>query len=65
MLAGWVSANNKLKQEISALVSKNNLDFIFPVKNLYSMDNSAMVWILAYYRIKYGKFEKKVWSLKV
>ncbi len=56
MLAWWVSANENLKNKIQILALKNNLNFIFPVKNLYCMDNAAMIWILAYYKIKTSKF---------
>lgn len=52
MLAGWVSANEDLKQKIQELAGKNNLNFIHPIKNLYCMDNAAMIGILAYYKIK-------------
>ena len=52
MLAGWVSANEDLKQKIWELAKKNNLSFIHPIKNLYCMDNAAMIGILAYYKIK-------------
>ena len=61
MLAGWVSANNKLKNEIEKMTKKEKINFIFPTKKVYSMDNAAMVWILAYYKIKYGKIEEKVY----
>lgn len=53
MLAGWVSANDDLKNKIKLLAEKNNLEFIHPVKSLYCMDNAAMIWILAYYKIKH------------
>ncbi len=65
MLAGWVSANSKLRDEIDKLAKKNNLEFIFPFKNIYCMDNAAMIGILAYYKIKYSKFEKQIWALKI
>ena len=65
LLAWWVSANTRLKEEITRLAQKNNLDFLHPVKNVYSMDNAAMVGILTYYRIKYGQFEKKTGVVKV
>lgn len=55
MLAGWVSANDDLKNKIKDLANKNNLEFIHPIKNLYCMDNAAMIWILAYYKIKHCK----------
>lgn len=65
MLAWWVSANNKLKEEIEKLTKKERLKFIYPVKNLYCMDNAAMVWINTYYKIKYGQFEEKIWVVKM
>ncbi len=65
LLAGWVSANNRLKQEITKLAKKNNIEFLHPVSNLYCMDNAAMVWILTYYRVKCWEFEKKIWVVKV
>jgi tRNA A37 threonylcarbamoyltransferase TsaD len=42
-----------LKEEITRLAKKHNLEFIFPVSNLYCMDNAAMVGILTHYKIKY------------
>ncbi len=65
MLAWWVSANNKLKDTISKLANKEWLDFIYPKKISYCMDNAAMIWILTYYKIKYNKFEHKVWAVKM
>lgn len=65
MLAGWVSANTKLRDEIQRLAEKSNLNFIFPKKIIYCMDNAAMIWILAYYRIKYKKFEEQIWIVKI
>lgn len=41
-----VSANNKLKNILS-YTQKNNLEFYMSIKNVYCMDNTAMVWILA------------------
>jgi hypothetical protein len=29
------------------------------------MDNAAMIWILTFYKIKYKKFEKKIWALDI
>lgn len=52
LLAGWVSANDDLKEKIQSFANQNDLIFIYPVKKLYSMDNAAMIWILAYYKIK-------------
>lgn len=65
MLAWGVSANTKLRDEIQKLATKNNLNFIYPKKIVYCMDNAAMIWILAYYRIKYRKFEEKIWIVKM
>ncbi len=65
LLAWWVSANNRLKEEITKLAKKNNLTFFHPVKNVYSMDNAAMVGILTYYKVKYWEFEKKIGVVKV
>jgi N6-L-threonylcarbamoyladenine synthase len=50
-LAGWVSANSHLKSILSEYGSENDVLFLAPVKNLYSMDNAAMVGIRAYYEI--------------
>lgn len=65
MLAWWVSANSKLREEIQNLATKNKLNFIYPKKNIYCMDNAAMIWILAYYKIKYKNFEHKIWALQI
>jgi N6-L-threonylcarbamoyladenine synthase len=65
MLAGWVSANTKLKIEIEKLAHKEWLKFIYPIKNLYCMDNAAMVGINTYYKIKYNKYEEKIWVVKM
>jgi tRNA A37 threonylcarbamoyltransferase TsaD len=63
LLAGWVSANNKLKDTIAWFADTQWLQFIYPTKNLYSTDNAAMVGINAYYKLKYGKFEERVGTL--
>lgn len=55
MLAWWVSANNKLRDLIQKMSEESNLDFIYPKKLVYCMDNAAMVWINAYYKIKYKR----------
>ena len=65
LLAGWVSANTRLKDEIAKLCEKENLVFQHPTKITYCMDNAAMVWILTYYRVKYAKFEEKIWVVKM
>lgn len=65
ILAWWVSANTKLKKEIQRLADEKGVKFIYPTKNLYCMDNAAMVWINTYYRIKYNNYKKKVWVVKM
>jgi len=65
MLAGWVSANTKLRDEIDRLSKKHNLKFIYPKKLVYCMDNAAMIGILTYYKIKYKQFEEKIWIVKM
>jgi N6-L-threonylcarbamoyladenine synthase len=65
MLAWWVSANTKLKNEIQKLADKENIKFVYPKKTIYSMDNAAMVAINGYYKVKYGKFENKIGVVKV
>jgi len=65
MLAWGVSANNRLKDEIDKLCKKENLEFIFPSKLVYCMDNAAMVWILTYYRVKHNEFENHIWVVKI
>jgi len=51
MLAGWVSANIDLQEKIASLAQQNGLSFFSPVKNIYAMDNAAMMGILAYYTL--------------
>jgi N6-L-threonylcarbamoyladenine synthase len=65
VLAWWVSANISLKAEIQRLSDKEKLNFIYPKKSIYSMDNAAMVGINTYYKIKCRKFERKVGVVKV
>jgi len=65
MLAWWVSANDKLRKLAEELCIKEKLNFLYPKKNLYCMDNAAMVGINTYYRIKYNKFEEKIWVVKM
>ncbi len=57
VLAWWVSANEKLKNKIQLKSKQNWYNFIAPVKNIYSQDNAAMVWILAYYKIINNNFK--------
>lgn len=65
LLAGWVSANNRLKNAIATLCEKENLDFLYPMKLTYCMDNAAMVGINTYYRIKYSQFEDQIGAVKM
>ena len=65
MLAWGVSANTKLRKTIEELSKKEGIKFIYPLKNLYCMDNAAMVWINTYYKIKYNKYEEKIWVIKM
>lgn len=65
LLAGGVSANTRLKDEIAKLCEKENLIFQYPTKITYCMDNAAMVGMLTYYRVKHWQFEEKTWVVKV
>jgi N6-L-threonylcarbamoyladenine synthase len=49
VLAGWVSANTKLKDKIQKIADTISVPFVSPKKIIYSMDNAAMVGIRAYY----------------
>ena len=51
MLAWWVSANTRLRDLISKYSIEKGFNFIYPKKLLYCMDNAAMIWINAYYKI--------------
>lgn len=64
MLAGGVSANDNLREKL-LLQAGNDFKIIYPIKKIYSMDNAAMVWINAYYKIKYNKFEKYIGALEL
>lgn len=65
LLAWWVSANTRLKKEITHLSDNKKINFLHPVKNVYSMDNAAMVGILTYYMVKYNKYEHTIWCVKL
>ena len=65
LLAGWVSANDKLKNSLEKNCREKKYTFLSPVKKVYSMDNAAMVGILTYYKIKYQKFEEKIGVLEI
>ena len=55
LLAWWVGANTLLRDEITKLAEEKKLNFLYPTKITYCMDNAAMIWILAYYKIKSGR----------
>lgn len=57
MLAWGVSANKRLKAEILNKAGKEGIKFLHPVKNVYSMDNAAMVGINTFYKIKHKRVE--------
>lgn len=65
LLAGGVSANDDLREKITLQADKEGVPFFYPTKKLYCMDNAAMIGILAYYRIKYEKFEKHIGTVEV
>jgi N6-L-threonylcarbamoyladenine synthase len=49
MLAGWVSANDALRDRIASDATKNGWQFIAPARKVYSMDNAAMIGVRAWY----------------
>lgn len=51
VLAGWVSANTTLKMKLEHIAREKSIPFFAPTKNIYSMDNAAMVGIRAYYML--------------
>ena len=65
LLAGGVSANDDLRAKISEQAQKIGVPFFYPSKKLYCMDNAAMIGILAYYRIKYKKFEHHIGNVEI
>jgi N6-L-threonylcarbamoyladenine synthase len=65
LLAGGVSANDDLRTKILQETQKQGLNFFYPTKKLYCMDNAAMIGILAYYKIKYEKFECKIGTVEL
>ena len=65
LLAGGVSANDNLREKILTKTSQLWYIFFAPSKKLYCMDNAAMIGILAYYMIKYQKYEKKIWTVQI
>jgi N6-L-threonylcarbamoyladenine synthase len=51
-LAGWVSANIYLKEQIEIHAKKTGIQFFAPMKLVYSQDNAAMVGMYAYMKVK-------------
>lgn len=52
MLAWGVGANTLLRDEILKWAKQNNMNFLYPKKIEYCMDNAAMIGIMAYYQLK-------------
>lgn len=50
ILAGGVSANDRLRETIEQQAQEKRYRFLTPSKKIYSGDNAAMVGILAYYK---------------
>ena len=65
LLAGWVSANDDLNLRIHTEAHNLGLSFFAPAKKVYSMDNAAMIGVLAYYRVKYKQFVHKIGSVQI
>ncbi len=65
LLAGGVSANDDLNTKIAGEAQKRGLHFFAPKKKLYCMDNAAMIGMLAYYRVKYGRYREKYGIVQV
>lgn len=59
LLAGWVSANDDLNIRVKEEAQKLWYSFFAPTKKIYSMDNAAMIGILAYYKLKYQRYKTK------
>lgn len=56
VLAGGVSANDRLKAYLADELQKIGVDFVAPKKKTYSQDNAAMVAIRAYYEaVRYSE----------
>lgn len=47
-----MSANSRLREKLEEASEALSAPFLAPVKNLYSMDNAAMVGIRAYYELQ-------------
>lgn len=58
VLAGGVSANDRLRETIECEAKQRNHHFLAPIRKVYSQDNAAMVGILAYYK------HQKTFSIK-
>ncbi len=59
LIAGGVSANDRLQTRLAEECEKNGLRFFVPVKKIYSLDNAAMVGMTAYLHITRGESETK------
>lgn len=55
MLAGGVSANKKLREEMGFVARKNNINLILPDLE-YTTDNAAMIAVAGYFSAVAGKF---------
>ena len=51
-VTGGVSASTPLIHAMKDLSTKENMDFYYPVKKLYSTDNAAMIGAAAYYKVQ-------------
>ncbi|USN58110.1 MAG: hypothetical protein H6767_07395 [Candidatus Peribacteria bacterium] len=65
MLAGGVSANTILRDKIQLLADTHELEFLYPKKIQYCMDNAAMVGINTYYKVRYEKYERDIYQVTV
>lgn len=65
LLAGWVSANDDLRERIQQECLELEYEFFYPTKKVYCMDNAAMIGILTYYRAKYNQFEEYIGTVEV
>ncbi|WP_372364529.1 tRNA (adenosine(37)-N6)-threonylcarbamoyltransferase complex transferase subunit TsaD [Candidatus Uabimicrobium sp. HlEnr_7] len=57
LVAGGVSANNRLRQKFRKAMGKFNLPVVFPHKK-FCMDNAAMIGLVAYHKYSCGEFIK-------
>lgn len=64
-LAGWVSANDRLRELLLEKNIWNSSQCIFPKKKVYCMDNAAMIGITAYYKIIEWVYQQHIGSLDI